>query len=494
MKLPSLESHSGALAPDVDVHVVPVFEEDFAAGGLVERLDAATGGAIRPVAEREGFRGRPETRLSVAPLPAGMPGRVVLAGLGHAEGFGPSRRLAAAAGAARSASGHRARSVGVTVRGEGDGAVHDAGVGVSLGAYAFDRYRAREDGAPALDRAVLAFDGDAGAAGPSLERAGVVAAAVASARDLVNEPGGSLTPYALAEAARREGEAAGIEFEVLDRSALARLGAGLILGVAAAGREGPFVVRLSYRPSGAGEPDVAVVGKGITFDSGGLDLKTRESLAHMKSDMAGAAAVLAAMKVLPALGCRTAVDGWLAIADNAVGPDATRPGDVLRSLSGKTVEVADTDAEGRLVVADAMTLATRRGARRVVDLATLTGSCVVALGEEAAGVFSEDDALADAWLDAARRAGEDAWRLPVWESFKGKLKSDVADLKNIGDRWGGAIQGAVFLAAFAADRPFLHCDLAGPAWARKDHALGPKGGTGYGVRTLIELLAGRSEV
>jgi leucyl aminopeptidase len=236
------------------------------------------------------------------------------------------------------------------------------------------------------------------------------------------------------------------------------------------------------------------VGKGITFDSGGLDLKTRESLDHMKSDMAGAAAVLAAMKVLPALGCRTAVDGWLAIAENAVGPDATRPGDVLRSLSGKTVEVADTDAEGRLVVADAMTLATRRGAPRVVDLATLTGSCVVALGEEAAGVFSGDDALATAWLDAARRAGEEAWRLPVWESFKGKLKSDVADLKNIGDRWGGAIQGAVFLAAFADDRPFLHCDLAGPAWARKDHSLGPKGGTGYGVRTLIELLAGRSEV
>jgi leucyl aminopeptidase len=209
----------------------------------------------------------------------------------------------------------------------------------------------------------------------------------------------------------------------------------------------------------------------------------------MKADMAGAATVLATMTALPALGCPVAADGWLAIADNLPGPGAMRPGDVVRSLAGRTVEIADTDAEGRLVLADAVTLAVAEGASRVLDVATLTGACLVALGEHAAALLSTDDALAADVAAAAERAGEDVWRLPLYESMKSQLRSDLADLRNIGDRAGGTIQGGLFLAEFAEGRPLAHLDIAGPAFFRGDHALGPRGGTGFGVRTLIELLA-----
>ncbi len=480
---------SAASFEGLDILVVPVFEEDFEGDTLLSRLDAQLGGVALAVAARESFRGHADTELSLTPAVAALPPRVALLGLGKAAGFGPARRLAAAVRAVRAANAHHAKTLGLAVRGGPDG-LPSAALGVRLGAYAFDRYRTRDEDRSHVARVVLAMDDAPAAPAAVLATAERLASSVLLARDLVNDPGGSLSPRAFAEAARQEATAAGLGVEVLDRDALAAMGAGLLLGVGAGGREGPFVVRLTWRPAGAGDtPAVALVGKGITFDAGGLNLKPRGSIDDMKSDMAGAAAVLGAMRTLPTVGCPVAVDGWLAISDNVIGPDATRPGDVLKSLSGRTVEIGDTDAEGRLVLADVLTLAVRHGAARLVDLATLTGACVVALGDEAAGLFSTDDALAEAVLAAGRRTGEELWRLPLYEHVRGMLKSDIADLRNVGERGAGAIQGAMFLRDFAEDRPFLHLDIAGPAWLKKDHALGPKGGTGFGLRTLVDWLS-----
>ena len=481
-------------APDgafrgLDVLVVPVFEEDFDGVTVLSRLDGQLGGVAIAVAARESFRGHADSELSLTPNVADLPPRLVLLGLGKVAGFGPARRLAAAARAARVANAHHAKALGLVVRGGPDG-LQSAALGVRLGAYAFDRYRTRDEDRTCVVRAVLAMDDAPADPAAALAAGERLASSVLLARDLVNDPGGALTPRAFAEIARLEATTAGLGVEVLDGTALAAMGAGLLLGVGAGGREGPFVVRMTWRPAGGGDtPAVALVGKGITFDAGGLNLKPRGSIDDMKSDMAGAAAVLGAMRALPVVGCPVAVDAWLAIADNVIGPDATRPGDVLKSLSGRTVEIGDTDAEGRLVLADALTLAVRHGAARVVDLATLTGACVVALGDEAAGLFSTDDALADAVLSAGRRTGEELWRLPLYEHVRGMLKSDIADLRNVGERGAGAIQGAMFLRDFAEGLPFLHLDIAGPAWAKKDHALGPKGGTGFGIRTLVDWLA-----
>ena len=478
------------LVEDVDMSAVPIFEVPGGSDPVMAAVDRLVGGLATRLAAQEGFTGKAETSLALTCAGPGLPARVLLAGAGKEADFDGSRQLALAARVARSAQACHLASVGLLARGPGTDAVYLAGLGLSLGAYSFDRYRTADENRPTLARAVVSTTDDAkGDTAGALARARTCANAVCQARDLVNEPGGAMTPARLADVARTQALAAGLEVEVLDRKALQDLGAGLILGVGAAGRDGPSIVRLAYRPCGAAIDDaIALVGQGITFDSGGLNLKPRGSIDDMKQDMAGAAAVLAAMTALPALGCTRAVRGYLAIADNLVGADAIRPGDVLTSLSGKTVEIADTDAEGRLVLADAMTLAIRQGAARLVELSTLTGACVVALGEKAAGLFTADDGLADALLAAGRRAGEDLWRLPMYESQKGQLKSDVADLKNVGERWGGAIQGAVFLAEFAEGRPFAHLDIAGPAFSKKEDHLGPKGATGFGVRTLIEYL------
>lgn len=348
--------------------------------------------------------------------------------------------------------------------------------GLLLGAYRFQRHRSEKE-----EKALtLRLPG----AEEVLERARKVAEGVYLARDLVNEPPNLLTPLALAERAL-ELRALGIEVEVLDEEAIASLGMGAFLAVAQGSENPPRFIRLRYAPPGA-RARLDLVGKGLTFDSGGYSLKPTESMTTMKGDMAGAAAVLGAMKSAALLGIPVEIRGYIAACENMISGRAYRVGDVLKTLSGKTVEVMNTDAEGRLTLADALFYAEREGAKRILELSTLTGAAMVALGEEVAALFATEEAWGNQVREAARRVGEKVWPMPLERAYREKLKSPVADLKNVGDRNGGAITAALFLAEFVRV-PLVHLDIAGPAFARKAHALGPEGGTGFGVRTILEV-------
>ncbi|MCS7217397.1 MAG: leucyl aminopeptidase [Thermus sp.] len=349
--------------------------------------------------------------------------------------------------------------------------------GLWLGAYRFLRYKGQPGERPLALHLLGVEEG-------VLERARKVAEGVYFARDLVNEPPNVLTPEALAEAALAL-RPLGVEVEVLDEEAIAALGMGAFLAVAQGSANPPRFIQLRYRPEGArGRLDL--VGKGLTFDSGGYSLKPTEGMAAMKGDMAGAAAVLGAFKAAALLGLPVELWGYIAACENLISGRAYRVGDVLKTLSGKTVEVMNTDAEGRLTLADALAYAERQGAERILELSTLTGAAVVALGEEVAALFATEAAWGERVRQAAQRAGEKVWPMPLEAAYREKLKSPVADLKNVGDRSGGAITAALFLAEFVRV-PLVHLDIAGPAFAKKAHALGPEGGTGFGVRTILEV-------
>jgi leucyl aminopeptidase len=357
--------------------------------------------------------------------------------------------------------------------------------GVTLGAYRFAAYKS----APGKDElATVALLGASTAATrAALERGQAVAEAVCLARDLVNEPGGALTAAAFATRARSVARRAGVTIEVLDEKRIRAEKMGGLLAVNRGSVEPPRYLRLAYRPAGA-KRVVALVGKGITFDSGGLSLKTAEGMKTMKDDMGGAAAVLGAMSALRAVGVEHEVRAYVPLTDNMPGGDAQRVGDVFTARNGTTVEVLNTDAEGRLVLADALSDASARQPDAIVDLATLTGACMVALGMKVAGVMGNSEPWITEVLSAAMRAGERAWWLPLPREYRRDIDSEIADLKNIGSAHGGALTAGLFLQEFVAGVPWVHVDIAGPAWSEEvEHEVG-KGGTGYGVRLLLELL------
>jgi leucyl aminopeptidase len=328
--------------------------------------------------------------------------------------------------------------------------------------------------------------------GPAVERAEVVAEAVNYARSLVNEPPNILTPAELARRAEAMAQELGLQVEVWDEQRIQEAGMGAFYAVAQGSANPPRFIQLTYRPEAPAERVVAWVGKGLTFDTGGYSLKPSESQITMKGDMAGAAAVLAAMRAIARLKPPVEVRAYVAAAENMISGRAYRVSDVLKSLSGKTIEVLNTDAEGRLTLADAITYADRQGAQAIVELSTLTGACVVALGEKVAGLFANDPRWGREVREAAERAGEKVWPLPLEEEYREVLKSETADLRNTHgrSRAAGAITAALFLSEFT-EKPLVHLDIAGPAYSEKEHPLGPAGGTGFGVRTLVELVSGR---
>lgn len=358
--------------------------------------------------------------------------------------------------------------------------------GAALATYGFNAHKAPSESAPPM-LTVNITGGDAAA----VTRGLVVAQATALARDLANEPPGSMTPADLVAAAEAVAVDANLEIEVWDDERLAAEGCGGLLGVAAGSAQPAALVRVAYEPAGAGPttPTVYLVGKGITFDSGGLSIKTAEGMATMKLDMSGAAAVLAALSACGSLDVTVRVVGLLCVAENMVGPASTRPGDVLRLRDGSTVEVLNTDAEGRLVLADGLAVAREAKPAAVVDVATLTGACMVALGREVAGLFSTDEGLAGRLHAASAASGEPLWRLPLRASYRKSLDSEVADRKNIGNgRDGGAITAALFLRDFVGDTPWAHLDIAGPSRVEADEAELSRGATGSATRTLLYLL------
>ncbi len=363
--------------------------------------------------------------------------------------------------------------------------------GQILGAYRFDRYKtSSEEGPDRLETFTVLGSPrwDARTVKAAVARAEVVAASVCFTRDLVNTPARDLTPAALAEAARAMAEEVGLEVRIWDERELEEGGFGGILGVGQGSVNPPRLIELAYRGAAASQPPIALTGKGISFDSGGLSIKTSEGMETMKDDMGGAAAVLGAMRAIAVLKPRINVIAAIPSAENMPSGSATRPGDVLRHRGGKTSEVLNTDAEGRLVLADALAYLAEKRPRVILDAATLTGACMVALGEELWGLFTTDRSLGRALLAAGEAAGEPGWELPLHRPYRKLIDSEVADVKNVGKRYGGAITAALFLAEFVGDVPWAHLDIAGPAFTDSAGDYWPKGATGVPVRTLVGYL------
>jgi leucyl aminopeptidase len=374
----------------------------------------------------------------------------------------------------------------------------DLATGACLRAYRFDKYRTAKptDEEPNDEVAELTLHlTESTAAEAAWRAAAAVIAGVTHGRDLVSEPANVLSPEAFADACRDLGSALGLEVEVHDRAALERLGMRALLGVSQGSVREPRVATLRWSGGTADEPPVALVGKGVCFDSGGLSLKPASGMEEMKWDMGGAAAVFGAMKALAGRKARANVVGVLGLTENMPSGTAQRPGDVVTSMAGLTIEVVNTDAEGRLVLADVLHYAKEHfKPKAIVDLATLTGAIVVALGHEQAGLFTPDDELAGRVQAAGAAVGERVWRMPLGDDYAKHIKSDIADIKNVGRaRQAGATAGAVFLQRFVGDVPWAHIDIAGTAWSKEDRPLGPKGATGFGIRLLDRLITDNYE-
>jgi leucyl aminopeptidase len=486
-----------------DALIAPVFAKDGGADlgdGQVAAIDRALDGALRRYAADARFAGRRGTVFLLPTLDRLAAHRVVLAGLGGAadlDGEAIRRGWGAAATAARDA-GATALVSALPPAGdriERGAALAAAAEGARLATYRFGRYfgAGRRDEPAPRELASLTFVGDglgASEAKAALDRGAAAAAAVELARDLVSEPASVLNPPEFAARAEQVAQAAGLEARVYGPAELAEMGAGAMLAVGKGSASEPRLIHLVYRPDDPVDSarQVGLVGKCITFDTGGYSIKPYEAMLEMKTDMAGGAAVLGTMSALRALGCRQVVHGVICAAENMISGVAFRPGDILTAMNGVTIEILSTDAEGRLVLADGLVYTARQGATELIDLATLTGAAVVALGEGTTALFASDDGLADRLLAASRQAGERLWRMPLTEELNEKIRGEVGDIKNSGGRGGGAITAALFLARFREGLPWAHLDIAGSARADKAGAYTPKGATGVGVRTLLTYL------
>ena len=461
-------------------------------------LDDALGQGLLPALVGLGATGKAEEVTRLATLGATSAPVVAAVGLGpvvdDGQGYDAEVLRRAAGAAVRALAGQSTVALALASSG-GDvaDAVRAVGEGALLGAYSFDRYRTASAGdsrPPVRDLLLVVADDTDPALTRAVRRAQVVVQAVHVARDLVNTPPSDLHPRELAGVASELAAAAGVEVEVLEGDALVDGGFGGIVGVGQGSANPPRLVHMSYRGADGSGPKVALIGKGITFDSGGLSLKPAASMEEMKSDMGGAAAVIATVAAAAELGIAVDVEAWVPMAENMPSGTAIRPSDVLVLRGGKTVEVNNTDAEGRLILADAIARACEDGPDVVVDVATLTGAQLVALGARTTAVMSNDDALRGQVVDAAGRAGEPSWPMPLPAELRKGLDSEVADLVNTGPREGGMLTAGLFLQEFVADGvKWAHLDIAGPAYNSADpYGYTPHGGTGAAVRTFVQLL------
>ena len=489
MKLAVTSTEQSLTSITTDLLTLGVFD-DYREDRRVTDLDAALGGVLLRAADEEQFKAKKLSCFALhthGKLPAV---RVLLVGLGARKDFSaPDLRLVGAR-AARTAATTSARSVTVAPP-TGTDATPDAlarfsAEGILLGRYRFDKYLAGDR--RQRDKLESASIVAPGASNAALTRAEHTAAAIARTRDLVNEPAAAATPTRLAEFAGEMAREHGLELKVLGRAECTTLGMGMFVAVAQGSPQEPKFIHVTYKPKKPNGKRVALIGKGVTFDSGGLSLKPSTGMEDMKTDMTGAATVLSTIAALADLESPFEVHAIAACTENMIGGGAYKLGDVLRSMNGKTVEINNTDAEGRLTLGDALTYALGLKPDEMFDFATLTGACVVALGPHIAGVMTNNQPLADSWLKAARVAGEDMWQLPLPERLKEQLKSEVADMKNTGERYGGAMTAGLFLKEFVGDVPWVHVDLAGPSATTKEWGHMSAGGTGFAVATIIEHL------
>jgi leucyl aminopeptidase len=479
---------------ETELLVLPTFEGETRVP--IDGLDGAAAGEITHALASGEAAGRPYEMFFTPLVRDWKARRVALAGGGkpHAFDLERLRRLATAAGLA--ARQRRLTRVAFVLRHpDGGSAFTDAQAaqaiaeGLMAAAYTAGLYKTGDRGGPPpVDLVVAAPGAHPGQLTSAVERGAVLGESCNVAKHLCDEPSNVLTPRVFAERAAEIGRDAGLAVEILDEQAIARLNMGLLLGVARGSAEPPRVIVLRHEPAGApAAPVLGLVGKGITFDTGGISIKPADGMERMKDDMAGGAAVICAMRAISLLRAPIRVVAVVPTTENMPGGRAVKPGDVLIAASGKSVEVINTDAEGRLILGDGLWYAQQLGATHLVDVATLTGACVVALGKAASGLFGTPDNWRDAVLNTAALAGDRCWPMPLYDEYAEQIRSDIADIMNTGGRPAGACTAAMFLKEFAGDRPWCHLDIAGTAWVEDPKPYLAKGATGVAVRTLAEL-------
>lgn len=474
-----------------DLLVIPVREKKLD-DPVLRALDRRLKTHLRVRIEKSKFTGAEGTTLLFATLGMLPAGQILLIGVGASEMATDAwRKTGARARKEALAIGAAQIAVWFAPGQDSDNAAAALVEGTMLAGYQFNKYRSNSKAPAELKTLALFRSGlkKTAAMQKSVDSAQAITPAVFLARDLINEPPSVATARFLGAQAETHCRGRGLTVEVWNKKKIAAMRLAGLLAVNRGSLEEPRFIRIHYKPAGKAKKKVALIGKGITFDSGGLSLKPSKSMETMKLDMAGGAAVIAIMSCLPKLGLDIEVTGYVPTTDNLPGHNAQKPGDVIRYRNGKTIEVLNTDAEGRLILADALALAAEQKPDYMINLATLTGACMTALGTQVGGIFSNNQPLADNLIRSSQEAGEKLWQLPLVKEYKELIKSSVADMKNIGGAHGGAITAALILEEFVGDIPWAHLDIAGPAFAESDNALCPKGGTGFGVRTLSKFLA-----
>ncbi|PYU82755.1 MAG: leucyl aminopeptidase [Acidobacteria bacterium] len=482
-------------AIETDALVSYVFEETDLVQGRIAEIDRAAGGLLRKLAKSGELTGK-MLEFTLVHAPAGLKAaRLLLVGVGKREPYSIAALRKVAGAALRHLKARSVKNFAFLVR-EGHAAEESAQAiaeGVLAGNFETDKYKTDKKNDKNIETVLLAGSSDAerAAAEKGLSKGRIIAEAQNFTRDLVNEPSNKLTPRILAEKAEAMAKGAGLSVEILDEKKIADLKMGALLSVAQGGPEPPRVIVVIYTPANLkpGAPVIGLIGKAITFDTGGISIKPADGMEKMKYDMAGGATMLGVMRALAALKPSVKVICVVPSSENMPGGKAQKPGDIQTAMSGKTIEVLNTDAEGRLVLADGVHYAKQLGATYLVDAATLTGAIVVALANVNVGVFGSDQPFTDRLLASSKAVGEKMWQMPIDDDYREFIKGTVADIQNIGSgKGGGAIAGAMFIKEFTGDTPWIHLDIAGTAWNDDAKPWLAKGPTGVALRTLIHLV------
>ena len=486
---------------EVDAIVVNLFEGTGRPEGATGAVDKALGGAITRLIEQGEVKGK-LNEISIIHSLGKLPSRIVaVAGLGKQPELTLDKIRALTAEFCRTLRRHNCQRIATIVHGAGIGGIEPESScqaiteGGLLGLYRFRKHLTKEPENHDIAE-ILIIERDAAklsALEQGCKTGRIMAEANNLARDLINEPANYMTPSDMAKVAEGLAKTYKLGLSVLGREQMEKEGMGSLLGAAQGSCQPPKLIVLSYRGDKTSADTLGFVGKGITFDSGGISIKASEGMWEMKGDMAGAAATMAALTAIAQLKPKINVTAIIPAAENLPGGKALKPGDVLKAMNGKTIEVVNTDAEGRLILADALGYAVKQGLSPLVDLATLTGACHIALGDICSGILGNSQELIDKMIKAGAAAGERLWQLPMYEEYKEQNKSEIADVKNSGGRWGGAITGAQFLAEFAGDTPWMHIDIAGTFMASKERGYLVKGATGVGARTLVNFALASAE-
>ena len=489
-----------------DVLAVNLFEGVKEPGGATGAVDKALGGAVAKLIGRGEFTGKKGETAVVEGMGKIGAGRVLVVGLGKKEKFGLDGVRAAAAATVKRAKSMKAEKLAAILHGAGAGGLDAADAAMALaegaliGDYKFDKYKTKgkdgnNEGKGIREITVVEREKSRlPVINKGLKLGEILAASTNIARDMVNEPANVMTPGKIAAIAKALSKSRKLKVRVYDKQEIKAMKMEALLAVNRGSREQPYFITIEYKGDPKSKKALGLVGKGITFDSGGISLKPSSAMDDMKCDMSGAAAVVGAMDAIEKLGLKINVTGVIPTTDNKTGGDAQCIGDVIRASGGKTIEVMNTDAEGRLILCDAITWAVKNGLEPIIDMATLTGACVVALGAWRTGLFTSDDELAAAISECGDKSGELMWRMPVDEEYFDAIKSDVADIKNVGDRNAGATTAALFLKEFTEGKRWAHLDIAGTAFLNKPQSYWIKGATGTGVRAMTLLamkMAGR---